>query len=113
MNDEESVLVFASRIMQLAGTLKSMGVTIEDSEMAMALLNGLSDRFDGLISALDARGNDESTFTFEFVKSRCHQEEQRHTQRDADALVKSEAAALTASRDSRCSHCGTKHPSSK
>lgn len=37
MNDSEKVLEFASRIRQLAGTLKSMGVTIDDSEMAMAL----------------------------------------------------------------------------
>ena len=113
MSDGEKVLEFASRVMQLAGTLKSMGTTVEDSEMAMALLNGLPDKFDGLISALDALGDDESTFTFEFVKSRCHQEEQRHSQRDADALVKSEAAALIAFRDNKCLHCGKNHPSDK
>ena len=36
----------------------------------MALHNGLPDKFDGLISALDALEDDERLFTFEFVKSR-------------------------------------------
>jgi hypothetical protein len=39
-----------------------MGVKID--QMAMALLNGLPDRFDGLISALDALGNEDNVFTF-------------------------------------------------
>ena len=41
MNTDESVLQFANRIRQLAATLKSMNVIISESEMAMALLNGL------------------------------------------------------------------------
>eukprot|EP00171_Calliarthron_tuberculosum_P022313 IDg22313t1 len=82
--------------------------------MAMALLNGLPERFDGLISALDALGNDDKIFTFDFVKSRCAQEEQRHSQRDKLSLSKSESAALVANRTTTkdtCVHCG-KHPNS-
>ena len=54
MQENEKVIQFASHIRQLAATLKSNSVTLEDSEMAMGLLNGLLDRFDRLISALDA-----------------------------------------------------------
>lgn len=43
--------------------------------MATALLNGLPERFDGLISALDALGNDDKLFTFEFATSSCEQED--------------------------------------
>ena len=113
MNDGEKVLGFASRIRQLAATLKSMGVTIDDSEMAMALLNGLPDRFDGLISALDALGNDEKLFTFEFVKSRCQQEEQRHAKRDEDARIKSETAALVARPARKLCDCGKHYDPSR
>ena len=115
MNDGEKVLSFAGRIRQLAATLKSMGVTIDDQEMAMALLNGLPERFDSLISALDALGNDDKLFTFNFVKSRCVQEEQRHAQREKDAFAKSETAALIASRLAKevCKHCGRHRDSSK
>ena len=116
MNDGEKVLSFAGRIRQLAATLKSMGVTIDDQEMAMALLNGLPDRFDGLISALDALDDNDKSFTFNFVKSRCVQEEQRHTQRAKDALQKSEAAALLATQGGRhetCKHCGRHRDSSR
>ena len=63
-----------------------MNVIIDDSEMAMALLNGLPDRFDGLIAALDALGDDYKLFTFDYVLSRSQQEEQRHVQRDSQAL---------------------------
>lgn len=56
-----------------------MGFALEESEMATQLLNGLIERFDGIISALDAIGNDEKIFTFEFIKIRCEQEEQRHS----------------------------------
>lgn len=44
-----------------------MGVIIENSEMAMKLINGLPDRFAGLIGALDALGNDNRLFKFDFV----------------------------------------------
>eukprot|EP00171_Calliarthron_tuberculosum_P001057 IDg1057t1 len=114
MTSNENVNSFCSRIRQLAGTLRSMGVILEESEMAMALLNGLPERFDGLISALDALGNDDKIFTLEFVKSRCAQEEQRHSQRDKLSLSKSESAALVANRTSSnetCVHCG-KHKDS-
>jgi hypothetical protein len=93
-----------------------MGVEIDDNEMAMALLNGLPDRFDGLISALDALGNEDKIFTFEFVKSRLLQEEQRADMRMQISIVKSEAAALVAHDHSescsscrkspKCEHCG-------
>ena len=122
MHENEKLLAFAARVRQLAATLKSMSVTIEDSEMAMALLNGLPDRFDSLISALDASHTDDEDLTFEFVQSRCLQEEQRHAIRDQDALKKSEAAALLATRSSKprrhssadtCVHCGKHRDSSK
>ena len=61
--ESENVLTFANRIRQLASTLKSMKVTIDDEEMAMALLNGLPERFDSLMSELDALG-DKKTFIF-------------------------------------------------
>ena len=114
MKDDEKVLEFASRIRQLASTLKSMSVSIDDPEMAMAMLNGLPDRFDGLISALDAIGDDDKTFTFEYVVSRCQQEEQRHAQRVLEAQQKSETAALLANTSKPpCVHCGGNHRSNR
>ena len=77
-----------------------MNVIIDDSEMAMAVLNGLPDDYDHLISALDALGNEDESFTLEFVKSRILQEEQRMNMRSKASIVKAEAAALLArSRD--------------
>ena len=109
MLESENVLTFANRIRQLASTLKSMKVTIDDEEMAMALLNGLPERYDSLISALDALG-DEKTFTFEFVKSRLLQEEQRTQQRIEASLQKSEESALLSTQcGSNCPGCNSKN----
>ena len=38
---------------------------------------------------------------------------QRLSQRDENARIKSEAAALLASRDNKCFHCGRQHPSER
>ncbi len=54
MREDENILAFTNRIRQLASTLKSMGVNIDDKEMAV--LNRLPERFNSLISALDALG---------------------------------------------------------
>ena len=51
-----------------------MAVMIDDSEMAMELLNGLPEQFDSLISALDALGDEDEGLSFEHVKSRVMQE---------------------------------------
>ena len=51
-SESETVLQFANRIRQLAATLRSMNVMIDDSEMAMALLNGLAEQYDALIMPL-------------------------------------------------------------
>lgn len=71
MKDVERVLEFSSRILLLSSILKSMGVTVDNSEMEMALLNGLPEKFDSLISYLDAIGDDYQLFTFDFVLIRC------------------------------------------
>eukprot|EP00171_Calliarthron_tuberculosum_P002491 IDg2491t1 len=45
MRDIEKIRQFANRIRQLASTLRSMSVDIDDNEMEIALLNGLPNRF--------------------------------------------------------------------
>ena len=53
MPSDESVLQFSNRIRLLSATLKSIIVMISESEMAMALLNGLPEEYNALISVLD------------------------------------------------------------
>ena len=60
MSPDESVLQFSNRILQLSATIKSMNVEISESEMAIALLNGLPEEYNVLISALDALDEDET-----------------------------------------------------
>ncbi len=45
MHEDEQIIPYITRLRQLASTLESMGVEIDDKEMAMAVLSGLSERF--------------------------------------------------------------------
>ena len=105
----EKVLAYINRVKQLAGILKSMSVNIDDKEMAMAVLNGLPTRFEALIVALDALGNEEKIFSLDFVKSRLLQEEQRANMKSSSsntsALV-SAAPTVRNNNDYKCTNCG-------
>ena len=74
----------------------------------MSLLNNLPERFDSLMSAMYALG-DEKTFTFEFVKSQHLQEEQRNQQRVEDALKKHQEKTLTTTQSkTNCAICSSR-----
>ena len=83
MESGEKMLTYLNRVKQLAATLKSMSVEIDDKEMAMAALNGLPASYESPTVALDAFGDDEKCFTVELVKTRRLQEEQRSLNRVA------------------------------
>ena len=106
MSPDESVLQFSNRIRQLSSTLKSMNVIISESEMAMALLNGLPEEYNALISALDAIDEDETKLNFEVIKSRVIQEEQRIRMPTTSAQGKYETAALLTTRPVNSSRSG-------
>lgn len=71
----ENVLAYIFRVRQKASILKLMGVILADSEMAMAVVNGLPDHYDYFISAFDAVGDE--NLSLHLVKCRLRQEEKR------------------------------------
>ena len=77
-----------------------MGADVPENEISMAFLSGLPDQYAPIISALEAVEDDKSALSFDFVKARVAQEEQRIRIRDDAALKKSEQAALI-SKDQR------------
>ena len=111
MEEGEKVLTYVNRVQHLASILKSMGVEIDEKEMGMAVLNGLPARYDSLIVALDALGNEDKIFTLDFVKSRLLQEEQRSHMRDLNEVTKANAALVNQPRSQgrpiyQCTNCG-------
>ena len=109
--ETETVLPFSNRIQQLAAILKAMNVEISESEKAMVLLNGLPDKYNALISALDAIDDQETDLKWEFIKSRILQEEQHIGMRARTALEKTESAALLSkipSSSNGCRTCGAR-----
>ena len=108
MENNEKMLTYLNRVKQLAATLKSMNVDIDDQEMAMATLNGLPSSCEGLIIALDALGNDTKTFNFDLVKSRLLQEEQRANER-ATSIPDHKSSALVSESNCRPNNPGKPH----
>lgn len=105
----EKVLAYINRVKQLAAILKSMSVNIDDKEMAMAVLNGLPARFEALIVALDALGNEEKIFSLDFVKSRLLQEEQRANMKSSSSQTSALVNRAPNNRDIndyKCTNCG-------
>ena len=120
MEHGENMLTYLNRVKQFAATLKSMGVEIDDQELAMATLNGLPSTYESLIVALDALVNKERCFTFELVKSRLLQEDQRALERESPHLDPKSSALVGVSglnggkfpkrenkfANVRCNYCG-------
>lgn len=104
-SDTESILEFSNRIQHMSSNLKSMNVTIDDTEMAMTLLCGLPDTYDTLISASDDIGREETVLEFYYVKIRVMQEEKRINMSTAATSAKSETRALISNCQAKCENC--------
>lgn len=112
MKPGEQMLVYINRVRQMATVLSAMGVDIDDKEMAMAVLNGLPSSFQTLITALDAIGDEDPTFTFDKVRSLLLQEERRaailkpgSSSTDTAALF-SKSGKQSGNNRKKCTHCG-------
>ena len=106
MKSNEKVLAYINRVIQLAGRLKSMKVEIDDKEIAMAVLNGLPARFESLIVAINALGNEDDVVSLDFVKSRFLQDEQRAEMKgNSFASSKDSALMNRAPSTGRTNHC--------
>ncbi len=90
-----------------------MGAIIDDKEKAMAVLNGLPPRYETIITALDAIGDDDPSFTFDKVRRCLLQEETRSAMRAGPDRSSGPTALLNISHGSSsrfnkkvCSHWG-------
>lgn len=75
MKSGEKVSSFIGPIERLAFVQTSMGVSIDDSEISMSVLNELPDEVNGIITALDVYG--EKSLSLDLVKSRLLHKEQK------------------------------------
>jgi len=71
----EGMLGYINRVRNLGEILKAMGGEVTEMDVAMSVLNGLTSKYENLLVALDAKGEDE--LSLDSVKSRLLQEE-RH-----------------------------------
>lgn len=68
MKDGKKVSVYIALVQQMASNLISMGLEIQDLDIAMTVLMGLPEKFENLNVAIDTLK--ENDITLDFVKSR-------------------------------------------
>lgn len=71
------LLPYLNGVVQLAGTRNAISVNVDDKNLATAVLHRLASSNEHPIATLSALGKEDHLFTFESVKSRLVQEEQR------------------------------------
>ena len=109
-----AMLTYVNRVRQMASILTSMEVHIDDKEMAMAVLNGLPPRYGAIITALDAIGDEDPSFTLDKVRSRLLQEEKRAALRSGARASGATPSALVQNvpethTGRECTHCGRRN----
>jgi len=71
----EGMLGYNNRVRNLGENLKDMSGDLTAMDVSMSVLNGLTSKYENLLVALDAKGEDD--LSLDFVKSRLLQEERR------------------------------------
>jgi len=71
----EGMLGYINRVRNLGENHQAMGGEVTEMDVAMSVPNGLSSKYENLLVALDAKGEDE--LSLNFVKTRWIQEERR------------------------------------
>lgn len=85
------MIAYVNLAKQLLSDLKAMDVDLSDQEVSMTVLCGLSSRFEHLIVAFDALGEDARP-SLDFVESRPLQEEQRMMNRSSQRVIAADSA---------------------
>ena len=94
MQRDEEMINYKNGVRPLATTFKSMNVEVDDSELAMACLNGLPSTYENVIVFSDALGDDDQRFIFALVQNNLLQEEQRSIEQDTYGHENSSSALL-------------------
>ena len=68
LQDDQNMQEYISAVLRLVEQLRGVGEEVSDQQVAMLLLCGLPDEFETLITALEARDEDE--LTLEYVKNK-------------------------------------------
>jgi len=71
----ERMLGYINRVRNLGENLKATGGEVTEMDLAMSVLNGRTSKYENVLVALDAKGENE--LSLDFVKSRLLQEERR------------------------------------
>jgi len=75
MTVSEGMLGYINRVRNFGVNLKAMSGEVTEMDVAMSVLNGLTSKYENLLVALDAKGEDE--LSVDFVNRRLIQEERR------------------------------------
>jgi len=96
----EGMLGYINRVRNLGVNLKAMGGEVTEMDVAMSVLNGLTSKYENLLVALDAKGEDE--LSLDFVKSRLLREERRQADKSPSTKFIGDMALVGANYRGPC-----------
>ena len=99
LKDDQDIQDYIRSVLELVERLHGIGENIPDFHVAALLLSGLPDSYETLVTALDARPDDE--LTLEYVKGKLVDEFQRKTGSNVTSKSTSALKVVQASNDTR------------
>src|SRR6218665_630909 len=99
LQDDQNMQEYISAVLRLVEQLRGVGEEVSDQQVATLLLCGLPDEYETLITALEARDEDE--LTLEYVKNKLFDAYKRKKDSEADS---------TESRTESAMYSGKCHP---
>jgi len=96
----EGMMGYINRVRNLGENLKAMGGEVTEMDVSMSVLIGPTSKYENLLVALDAKGEDEQSL--DFGKSRSLQEQRRHADKSPSTKRIGDMALVGANYRGQC-----------
>src|SRR6218665_1208533 len=111
LQDDQNMQEYISAVLRLVEQLRGVGEEESDQQVATLLLCGLPDEYETLITALEARGEDE--LTLEYVKNKLVDAYKRKKDSEADPTESITESAMYSGKIRPHSHMNNRHNRNK
>ena len=111
LQDDQNMQEYISAVLRLVEQLRGVGEEVSDQQVATLLLCGLPDEYETLITALEARDEDE--LTLEYVKNKLVDAYKRKKDSEADSTESRTESAMYSGKIRPHSHMNNRHNRNK
>src|SRR6218665_2760272 len=111
LQDDQDMQEYSRAVLRLVEQLRGVGEELSDQQVATLLLCGLPDKYETLITALEARDEDE--LTLEYVKNKLVDAYKRKKDSETDSTESRTESAMYSDKIRPHSHMNNRHNQNK